>query len=83
MGFAVRKVPGGKLVRVDVAEGKAVITGDFFLYPEELIKALEACLSPKLGKEELVTFLDAVLAQGELIGCSAEDIAEVYLEALR
>jgi lipoate---protein ligase len=46
------KVSGGKLVRLSV-NGKVILSGDFFIYPEESISILEDTLSHMEGGESL------------------------------
>lgn len=89
---AAEKIPGGKLLCFDawVEDGvivKAKITGDFFLYPEESVSALErACESIRSDFEWLVLKqkLDyAVKSEGiTLVGISTQDIVRVLTKAL-
>jgi lipoate-protein ligase A len=86
------KTPGGKLIAVelDVVDGElrnVVVTGDFFLYPEEalplLAGALENCPATidEAGYAERVrTALDAT---AELVGSSPEALAVAVVRALR
>ncbi len=87
---AQRKVPGGKLVRVDaVCEQNVIskirITGDFFVYPEEALASIERDLD-SLGLSGAETDLEervesTVSASGaRLIGFSAKDLAEMLRE---
>ncbi len=88
---ATRKVPGGKLVRLDVEAGKTLervrITGDFFLFPEEALDEVEAALCG------LPLPLDAALAEqvisralessrAELIGLNPRELVITLQEAL-
>jgi lipoate-protein ligase A len=91
-GQAMRKAPGGKLLRVDVDYSEQVervrLTGDFFLFPEDAVEALEAGLAGfPLGSavSQFVDKIQSVLAQtqAELYGISPTDIAETLLEALK
>lgn len=75
------KVPGGKLIRMDVEIEKGVIrsikiTGDFFIHPEDSIEAIEGFLTGKEVSEELAKKLEDFLeAKGtRMIGISAADI---------
>ena len=90
-GTAVRKVAGGKLIRVNVScSGRldqVKVLGDFFLFPEEVIFKIEAALSGAslpVDQAALVQKIDAVLAQNEaqLIGVGAEDIVQTLEEAV-
>ena len=86
------KTPGGKLIAVefDVAGGElrnVVVTGDFFLYPEEALPVLAGALegSPATLDEaayaaEIRIALDA---GGELVGSSPEALAAAVVRALR
>jgi lipoate-protein ligase A len=85
-----RKVPGGKLVRLDaVCEGQVIsnihISGDFFVHPEEALFSIERGLDELLlsgneaDLEERVG--QAVSATGAaLIGFGAGDIADLLRE---
>ena len=85
-----RKVPDGKLVRVDaVCEQHIItsiqITGDFFVHPEEALFSIERELN-MLGltgnEEDLARKVSSiVLANGAtLIGFGADDIAHLLRE---
>ena len=86
------KTPGGKLIAVefDVAGGElrnVVVTGDFFLYPEEalpvLARALEntpASLDETGYAARIRTALDS---RAELVGSSPEALAAAVVRALR
>jgi len=74
------KVPGGKLVCIDVegAEGRIAsirITGDFFLHPEETIGKIEDAL---IGApvNEVAARVASVLKENEaqFIGVSPQDL---------
>lgn len=78
------KTPGGKLVIVDfdVREGRLVnvmISGDFFLYPEDALPALTGALEGAeraLGAEALAQRIRLGFPAGaELLGTSPEAIA--------
>jgi hypothetical protein len=88
MKTAEEKVPGGKLVRVAIAQdGRVEITGDFFAHPEEDIRLIEDLLGQLTGNEptrkieqllnDLVT--DASL---ELIGVNVPVIVRLYQRCL-
>jgi lipoate---protein ligase len=84
---AQRRIPGGKLVRVDaVCEGhhfsKIRITGDFFVHPEEALTNIERDLeaSDLNGNEpDLEMLVGAVILanNAQLIGFGGRDIADL------
>ncbi len=91
-GKAIRKIPGGKLIRIDTLSAermyKVKITGDFFLYPEDALDEIEHILSNAplpLKKEALVQALKDTLTSfdAQLVGASAEDIVDVLAEAVK
>jgi lipoate---protein ligase len=82
-----RKIPGGKLLRVEVeAEAgvviRAVVRGDFFAHPEEAFEAAEAKLKglpvEELGEAALSLFSAPSL---RLFGAGPSDIAEALVAA--
>ncbi|MCC7021383.1 MAG: biotin--protein ligase [Thermomicrobiales bacterium] len=86
------KTPGGKLVAVefDVTDGvlrDVVVTGDFFLYPEEALPMLARGLegSPaSLSEPEFATRVAREIEPGvELLGTSPEGIAVAVMRALQ
>lgn len=91
-GFAVRKVKGGKLVRVRlIHDGESVrsvrITGDFLLHPEETLVDIEMglCGIPiAAGRDSFLGVVNEVAKRrnAHFIGFSAEDIADLLEEAL-
>ncbi len=86
------KTPGGKLIAVDfdVVDNElrnVVVTGDFFLYPEEALPILAGALenSPVTLNEagyaaRVRTALDST---AELVGSSPEALAVAVVRALR
>lgn len=85
------KVPGGKLVVADfdVVDGRLAdvrITGDFFLYPDEALAAINAALTgapESSSAEELAGRVRAALGpEVEMLGFSPDDIATVLLRGL-
>lgn len=85
------KTPGGKLVMVDlrVEDGRladVMVTGDFFLYPEEALDAIVAGLEgvpAALGEEDLTQAVAAVVPPGtQLLGFSPAAIAIAVRRAL-
>ncbi len=85
MGEGSKKVSGGKMVRVRVND-EVEILGDFFMYPEQGIDELEVFLEQVDcdGVEKLSLKLEDYMRDRgiDLLGVSAMDIAEVYLEAV-
>ena len=91
-GTATYKIPGGKLVRVDVSYAASAIhsvkiTGDFFLHPEEVFEMIvEVCAAAPLPlqKEELAEKISQLLKENsaELIGASPIDLVNTLEEAL-
>lgn len=80
----VYKVPGGKLVAVEfaVVDGvlqDVVVTGDFFLYPEEALPVLAFAIEgavADLDREALTSRIAAAIpADVELVGASPEALA--------
>ncbi|RMX01473.1 lipoate--protein ligase family protein [Allofranklinella schreckenbergeri] len=85
------KVPGGKLVVVDlqVQDGRlhdVQVTGDFFLDPEEALEAISASLngqSAEAGTEQLAAAVRAALPEGAaLFGFSPEAVGIAVRRAL-
>ena len=90
MKTAIRKIPDGKLIRIDVEsdDNKIIyvkITGDFFLFPETAINDIENLFRNQkipLDKEnEEKMICDFSKLRAELIGASIEDIIAVVKEA--
>ncbi|NPV86603.1 MAG: hypothetical protein HPY45_11425 [Anaerolineae bacterium] len=87
-----KKIPGGKLLRVDIGYSDRVeqvkITGDFFLHPEDVLSALEDTIRGTLlpiDSDGLALQLEAVLCSqhAEIIGFSPADLAEMIVEAVQ
>ena len=85
------KTPAGKLIAVEfaISDGflrDVVVTGDFFLYPEEALSSLGAALegSPSgLTAAQYADRVRPVLAGGvELLGSSPEAMGEAVIRAL-
>jgi lipoate-protein ligase A len=85
------KTPGGKLIAVEfsVEDGRlrdVVITGDFFLYPEEALPSLASALegSPAgLTAGDYADRLRPALQKGvELLGSSPEALGVAVVRAL-
>ncbi len=92
-GMAVKKITGGKLVRVDVRYSRdriehVKITGDFFLQPDELLEAMEdrlVGLSLPLAGARVAEDLQKLLDEQEavLVGFTPLDLVEILAEALK
>ncbi len=91
-GKAIRKVAGGKLVRIDASYGDRLeyikVMGDFFLFPEDTIFQIEAVLQDApvpLEHAEMVRRIEGVLRQNDaqLVGVAPEDIVQTIEEAIR
>ena len=85
------KTPGGKLVVVDfeTVDGKlrdVMVSGDFFLYPEEALADLTGALqglSVELTEAEIAEKVRmAMPREAELLGSSPEAIAAAVRRAL-
>jgi lipoate-protein ligase A len=86
-----RKIPGGKLVRLDIVYSdhieNAKITGDFFLHPEDtlddLVSVIQGIALP-FDPVSLTTRLEQVLEKrdAQLIGASPADLVKILQEAL-
>ena len=89
MKEAAMKVPGGKMLRVALETTgsrirKVVITGDFFLHPEELLPELETLLQGhEVDSSQLASTIGEFLRRNDatLIGASAADVANVIVSA--
>ncbi len=91
MGFgrAIKKVEGGKLLKVAVEfDPEAIvsvkITGDFFLHPEDTLPFIEASLAGSpLAAAEIESRVQRIVAdKGALmVGITPAAIAEAVLEA--
>ena len=85
------KVPGGKLVGVDlaVAGGRMTgvqVSGDFFLEPatalDDITAALEG-LPVDTGQEAVVAAVEAAMGQAHPYGITAQGVAEAVRRALQ
>lgn len=92
IGRASEKVQGGKLVKAEVEYGERIrrvkITGDFFIYPEEAIGALEKSIvgAPASSSEEELAekVRNAAEESGALlIGITPEAVARVVKGAMK
>lgn len=85
------KVPGGKLVKVDFsvqddALHQVVVSGDFFLYPEETLEDIRASLEGLASATDEAGIAEHIRRQidpgAELLGTSPEAIATAVRRAL-
>ncbi len=91
-GYAIEKVEGGKLLRIkaeydETMINQVIITGDFFLYPEDAIALLEqkcSNIERNFDVETLTNDLRAFVTRHEieLIGISPEAIAQTLKRAV-
>ncbi|MFW9787910.1 MAG: lipoate protein ligase C-terminal domain-containing protein [Candidatus Thorarchaeota archaeon] len=89
MGEASYKIPGGKLVKVKLHTKRGrissvVILGDFFLHPEETLRAIEVELVGLLADEKAISDLitqKLADAKATLIGATADDMAKTIMMA--
>ncbi|MFW5955842.1 MAG: hypothetical protein ACOCQY_00380 [Halorhabdus sp.] len=82
-----KKVPDGKLVRLDLDADDRIrsvtITGDFFVEPPAARRELEAAIEGHpvdVNRERLLNDLEAV--EATLLGFSRSDLVDLTLEAL-
>ena len=83
------KVPGGKLIKIDLkiknnAIEAITILGDFFLHPEDALEQLEeALIGVRVSESHIVKSVKDVLDKTEstLIGATANDFAEAIIKA--
>ncbi len=82
IGKSVLKVPGGKLLRLEVEHEAGVIkrvklTGDFFLYPEDAIGEIEKSLAGSEVSEVAERVDNAASRLGvQFIGFTPADVQE-------
>lgn len=90
-GHGEYKTPGGKMVVADVSVEQdqlrqVVISGDFFLYPEETLTLITTALDGQpadASREALTAAVDAAVPpDAELFGFSAEAVAIAVRRAL-
>jgi len=77
------KVPGGKLIRIDLETEQGIIkdiriTGDFFIHPEESILTIENSLKG-IHISEVPQRLERIITKNriKLIGLRTEDIIKI------
>ncbi len=89
LGKSVYKIPEGKLVKIELDfTGSKInsvkINGDFFLYPENGIEAIEKNLSKvSLDKESIISAVDLTVKKNslELFGITSEGVADAIMLA--
>jgi lipoate---protein ligase len=90
-GTVTRKIPGGKLVRLDVSYDTHIenvkITGDFFLHPEDVLELIQQIIIGSrlpLQKNELIIKIEQLLAdqKAEFVGVSVVDLINILDEAI-
>ncbi len=91
MAHGEYKTPGGKLVQVDftIQDGQIrqpVISGDFFLYPDESLDPMTAALdglAVTLDEDTVATAVRLAMPAGtDLVGTSPEGIAIAVRRAI-
>ena len=89
-GKAIYKVPGGKLIKVDlgVRDGRIAeirITGDFFMHPEDAIEELERMLmgTPTQIHELEEVINNFLMGDVEVIGLQSQDFIDVLKMAIK
>ena len=91
IGKSELKVQGGKMIRVecDIHERsnvvmRLIITGDFFLHPEEGIEELESSLLMLRSEPEILTsYIQNFFAKEyTLVGAKPEDFVTAILNAI-
>lgn len=86
---AERKVPGGKLLRVDVEASDVIqrvgLHGDFFVYPEEALETIETAVegaAADASAADLAARIQDAVGDAELVGFGPADVAAVVREAI-
>lgn len=91
MGHGEYKIPGGKLVVVDVnvVTGRlrdVVLSGDFFLAPDEALEWMTAALEglpATTPAAAIAEHIRVATVNAELIGITPEGVAEAVRRALQ
>jgi len=88
IGRSEIKILGGKLIRVECTVEKKilfgiVVTGDFFLHPEDAIQELERELTGLRAEPEILSshVLEFFRKGYKLVGATPEDFAKAVVEA--
>ncbi len=91
IGKASKKVAGGKMLRIEIDYDdkikRVILSGDFFMHPEEAITVIEKSIENISIKETnsfIKNVLDSAVARNkiQLIGFATSDIAEALKEAM-
>ncbi len=86
-----RKVKEGKVVKVEVEYDEVIknviITGDFFLHPEDILHEIEKSITGSdktMSEEDIVSNIQRIITgrDVQMIGISPESIARLVREAL-
>ena len=89
MGSSVRKIKGGKLLRVRLEQEGSIITavaitGDFFVYPEEGLGLLEqGLIGARIDQDSLTSRIASLLRERSVaaLGFGPADLATAIVEA--
>jgi hypothetical protein len=87
MSSIIKKVPGGKLLRVtSVINGGKIqsisIRGDFFIHPEEAVSVIEISLVGSIAeRDQLHPLLSKIIIgnQIEIVGFEIEDLIDCII----
>jgi len=86
-GRHIRKIPGGKMLKVVVRVENGKITyvrfhGDYFVYPEEAVEDMEREIYGK-NLEEAKEIIEKYLSSADMVGISVKDFCEALEEAYK
>jgi len=84
-GRIIKKIPGGKMLKVvvRVREGRIIharFHGDYFVYPEEVVEDMEREICGKT-LDEAKDIIEKYLASVEMVGISIQDFRDALEEA--
>jgi len=85
---ALKKVPGGKTIKIEVeivnkVIERVMISGDFFAYPPSLIEDIESELEGKKAEFKTIErILDMFRCKGKLVGVSFNDLEQLFREII-
>jgi lipoate-protein ligase A len=90
---SVYKIPNGKLLKVSIKFNpktniinQIIITGDFFVYPEEAIEIIEnELVNTQLNKEKLHEKINSTITENniEFIGLNAKGLTDGIMMCLK
>ncbi len=92
IAYSSQKVKEGKNIKVEVEHAgvikRLMITGDFFLHPEEVLDEIEKSLQglkKDISRDELAFKIQIIVKEhdAQMIGISPESLAFVIKEALK